>query len=367
MAVNSVHFFLQLIRCSLGNQKEFNTIPSEKDWEQIFLLAQEQTLLGVLFAAINNLPPEQKPPTDIYLQWFVLVDKIRNLNDLLNRRTSEAVQTLEQDGFSCVLLKGQGMSLLYPDPMLRIPGDIDLWLLEDRKKVIEYIQQRAPEECPVYHNIPFPLFTDVDMEVHFTPSWSNWLFYNRRLQRFFKDNGPTFLENRSVLPGHHVKVAMPSRFFNAVFILHHIYRHLFGDGVGFRQVFDYYYVIKDGFDEQEKNHLIEIYKELGMYKFATAIMYILNRVFGLHEDLLIVPVNEKEGQYLLDEIMRAGNFGKYDSRIVHRQEETKIESFFRINKQVVRHLFHYPYEVIGSPLYRIWHFCWRKWNGYGIR
>lgn len=367
MAVNSVRFFLQLIRCSLGNQKEFNTIPSEKDWEQIFLLAQEQTLLGVLFAAINNLPPEQKPPTDIYLQWFVLVDKIRNLNDLLNRRTSEAVQTLEQDGFSCVLLKGQGVSLLYPDPTLRIPGDIDLWVLEDRKSVTDYVLQKTPGECPVYHNIPFPLFSDVDMEVHFTPSWSNWLFYNGRIQSFFKANGSAFLENRKTLPNCNVKIAMPSRFFNAVFILHHIYRHLFGDGIGLRQVLDYYYVIKDGFDEQEQVRLIEIYKDIGMYKFASAIMYILNKVLGLPEDLLIIPMNEKEGRYLLNEIIRAGNFGKYDPRIVHRQDESKIESFLRINKQVVRHLFHYPYEVIGSPLYRIWHFCWRKWNGYSIR
>lgn len=45
-----------------------------------------------------------------------------------------------------------------------------------------------------------------------------------------------------------------------------------------------------------------------------AIMYIMQEVFGMPASLLIVPPNEKYGRFVLNEVQKTGNFGKYDAR-----------------------------------------------------
>ena len=55
-------------------------------------------------------------------------------------------------------------------------------------------------------------------------------------------------------------------------------------------------------------------KELGLWKFAGGIMYIMQEVFGMPVSRLIVPLSEKYGKFMLNEVLEAGNFGKHDDR-----------------------------------------------------
>ena len=55
-------------------------------------------------------------------------------------------------------------------------------------------------------------------------------------------------------------------------------------------------------------------KELGLWKFAGGIMYIMQEVFGMPASRLIVPLSEKYGKFMLNEVLEAGNFGKHDDR-----------------------------------------------------
>ena len=101
-----------------------------------------------------------------------------------------------------------------------------------------------------------------------------------------------------------------------------------------------------------------------MYRFARAVMYVEQEVFGLDEEHLLVQPSEFYGRRLLEEIMLAGNFGQYDLRIKRQKDETHWHKF---NRKVTRN-FHfltdYPEEVIWSPLFKMWHYQWRKRNGY---
>lgn len=45
-----------------------------------------------------------------------------------------------------------------------------------------------------------------------------------------------------------------------------------------------------------------------------AIMYIMQVVFGMSASRLIVPPNEKYGKFVLNEVLKTGNFGKHDER-----------------------------------------------------
>lgn len=42
-------------------------------------------------------------------------------------------------------------------------------------------------------------------------------------------------------------------------------------------------------------------KYLGLWKFVQAVMFVMKEVFGLSEDRMIAPMDEREGRFLLDE------------------------------------------------------------------
>ena len=105
-------------------------------------------------------------------------------------------------------------------------------------------------------------------------------------------------------------------------------------------------------------------KWLGLWKFAGAVMYVLYEVFvfGLSEDKMIAPMNEKEGAFLLDEIMRGGNFGQYDDRLGDKTGEGKVHRYFRMSLRNMRFVKHYPSEAICEPLFRTWFWGWKKFR-----
>ena len=154
--------------------------------------------------------------------------------------------------------------------------------------------------------------------------------------------------------------------YDVVFQLCHIYRHLLDEGVGLRQVIDYYYLLKsDG--KCKKEQILHQVERLGMKRFAGALMYVLREVLAISEEYLLCSASEKDGKFLLSEIMMAGNFGHSDPRMTQLQFEKGKTSFqvkraWRRVKRNFRFLTTYPSEVIWEPIARYEHFCWRKFK-----
>lgn len=101
--------------------------------------------------------------------------------------------------------------------------------------------------------------------------------------------------------------------FNLIFQLTHIYAHLMNEGIGLRQLLDYYFVLLHA-DIKNVVELQRNLKHIGLWKFAGAIMYIMQEVFGLPASRLVVPPNEKYGKFVQNQVLEAGNFGKHDER-----------------------------------------------------
>ncbi len=359
----AVELFYELLNVALGHREALSRVPSEADWQILYEQCDRQTLLGVAFPALGILQGEQRAPKRLFMQWYAASEDIRQRNSVLNRKAVLAARTFARDGRRSIILKGQGLALLYPDPALRTPGDIDIWVEGRRADTVRYLRRFCPDEEVVYHNMHFPALNDVEMEAHFTPSWFNYPVANMRFQRWCKAQQERLFSHRVTL-GEYGEVCVPDAAFNRVYVMQHIYRHLFGDGIGLRQVLDYYYVLRQGFTEAEKAETLRQLRRMKMRRFAGALMYVEQRVFGLEKTYLLCEPDEREGRYLLSEILRAGNFGKYDPRIVHTAGEPKWHSFLRITRQVWHLVGHYPAEVICSPLFRAWHYVWRVAKGY---
>lgn len=362
--------FFDFLRFCIGSAKEIPGSLKEVDWKELYAIAQKQALLGVLFHGVQRLPKELAPEQKLLMQWMVMAEQIRKQNIKLFQDSVKVCQNFENEGFANCILKGQGNALLYPDPYMRTPGDIDIYLAGGRKRVMQYINKVCPNQVMRYHHVDFPVMKTA-IEVHFTPSYMFFLIHNSRMQKWFGKVMDLQCSNVVTLPDGYGEITVPTMSFNVIYILSHLYRHVFTEGIGLRQLLDYYFVVMmwhtdltnlTDSDSADLAALQRELKRLGLWKFAGAVMYVLHEVFGLEEDMMIVPMNEKEGMFLLDEIMRGGNFGQYDDRLGDKTGEGKVHRYFRMSLRNMRFVKHYSSEALCEPLFRTWFFFWKVWS-----
>lgn len=372
--------FFDFLRFCIGSAKEIPGSLKEVDWKELYAIAKKQALLGVLFHGIQRLPKELAPEQKLLMQWMVMAEMIRKQNIKLFQDSVKVCQNFENEGFANCILKGQGNALLYPDPYMRTPGDIDIYLSGGRKKIMKYVDRVCPNQVMRYHHVDFPVMKTA-IEVHFTPSYMFYPIHNRRMQKWFEEVMGEQCNHWVSLPDGYGEIHVPQVSFNVIYILSHLYRHIFTEGIGLRQLLDYYFVLLKWHTDltnltdsnkslpqmtqinTDVDALRHELKYLGLWKFAQAVMFVMKEVFGLSEDRMIAPMDEREGWFLLDEIMRGGNFGQYDDRMGSKVGESKIHRYFRMNLRNLRFVKHYPTEALSEPLFRTWFAVWKKIHG----
>lgn len=372
--------FFDFLRFCIGSAKEIPGSLKEADWKELYAIAKKQSLLGVLFHGIRQLPKELAPEQKLLMRWMVMAEQIRKQNIRLFQDSVKVCQNFENEGFANCILKGQGNALLYPDPYMRTPGDIDIYLSGGRRKIMKYVDQVCPNQVMRYHHVDFPVMKTA-IEVHFTPSYMFCPIHNRRMQKWFEEVLGEQCNHRVSLPDGYGEIHVPQVSFNVIYILSHLYRHIFTEGIGLRQLLDYYFVLVKWHTDltnltdsnkslpqmtqinTDLDALRHKLKYLGLWKFAQAVMFVMKEVFGLSEDRMIAPMDEKESKFLLDEIMRGGNFGQYDDRMGSKVGESKIHRYFRMNLRNLRFVKHYPTEALSEPLFRTWFAVWKKIHG----
>ena len=372
--------FFDFLRFCIGSAKEIPSSLKEVDWKELYAIAKKQALLGVLFHGIQRLPKELAPEQKLLMQWMAMAEMIRKQNIRLFLDSVKVCQNFENKGFANCILKGQGNALLYPDPYMRTPGDIDIYLSGGRRKIMKYVDQVCPNQVMRYHHVDFPVMKTA-IEVHFTPSYMFYPVHNRRMQKWFKEVMGEQCSHRASLPDGYGEIHVPQVSFNVIYILSHLYRHIFTEGIGLRQLLDYYFVLVKWHTDltnltdsnkrlpqmtqinTDLDALRHKLKYLGLWKFAQAVMFVLKEVFGLSEDRMIALMDEKEGRFLLDEIVRGGNFGQYDDRMGSKIGESKMHRYFRMNLRNLRFVKHYPTEALSEPLFRTWFAVWKKIHG----
>ena len=345
--------FFELIRVALGTQEQLSVTPTDQEWDKIFKQSRKQTIVGVCFTGLENLPAQQRPYSDLVVSWYAYNGKTEKMSRLLDERTDEVLKFFRSNGFQAVILKGQGIAQLYPNPLRRVSGDIDVWLEGGRKRIYDFARNYDKEGRLYgvnYHHIHFHLFEDAEVEVHIFPSYMNNPILNHRLHKFFEQYPPS---NDSMTP---------SMAFNRVFILLHCFQHFMGHGVGLRQVMDYFYVLRQGFTEEEKRETVEWLEKLHLLAFAGAMMWLQKEIFGLEEKYLLVAPNEKEGRFMLEEICQTGNMGHFDKRN-WGSTRTPFGRFLFNLRRDAHFAFHYPQEVLWQPFFNIYVYLWRLVKG----
>ena len=499
--------FFEFLQVAVGNRKSLPVSVADADWHRLFEFCKRQALTGVGFTATEKLHAQGVTcPQELWVQWMALALQIEKRNVLLNQQCSQLTRRYEHDGLSTCILKGQGNCLNYPEGLgtRRMPGDIDVWATpinirqqeqleiticpqagrggerelpqinrelkeigpqadggvaiavqtgkEDveyveyhgRKAVIEYVRMQhrieGNIEKPVirYHYIEAPKIDGTEVEVHFRPCYAHSPLRNWRMQRWFEDHSDMCMKNMT-----HIGFAVPTASVNVVYQMCHLFSHYFDEGIGLRQLMDYYFTLrvwhndvmecKDlqtqgmwskglGTPVMSKEEVMAVIRSFGMGKFAGAVMWVLNEVFGgvnenekgqrrtrrgsnendndnennpqrtrrdtdgcpqadevgeqqlskigqqLKEKYVCVPwmicePNEKEGRKLLEEIMKGGNFGQYDSEKPNVYQHGFQYHIWKF-KRIFRLAMSYPEESMWEPVFRIYHLGWRMLKGY---
>ena len=435
--------FFDFLRFCIGSAKEIPGSLKEADWKELYAIAKKQCLVGVLFDGIKKLPAEHVGmKKELLLHWMAESQMLEKANVRLNDAAIQVSEWFWKKGFRTCILKGQGNALMYPNPYSRTPGDIDIWVEGGDKRVISFVRSISPHEKACYHHIEFPSYKGVEVEVHYRPSFLLCFWHNRKLQKYYERVKEEQFSHR-VMFGAQREVAIPTVEFNLIFQLTHIFSHLMNEGIGLRQLLDYYYVLCDfykvyqnfskitpslftlkegstshpdpltlrgeggnrptrcseplrskdggpskvspdsaGWDRRDAigdmtsatastdssataarssstaiDRVQEELKELGLWKFAGGIMYIMQEVFGMPASRLIVPPNEKYGKFVLNEVLEAGNFGKHDAR--NRFGRSQLGHNLQRVYRDIRLVKFFSAEALCEPLFRTWHFFWR--------
>ena len=302
------------------------TMPTVSDWSALMAFAEKQALTGIFL-------PEKCPENlskVLLLQWIGLVQLIEQRNKLLNKRVELLFGMLGKDGFHCCLLKGQGNAEMYPDPSVRMPGDVDLWIDAEEKAVRDFVTMQFPDAKDCYKHIKFPVFDDVEVDVHQTPLKFRRPLHRKRLQRWIKLHQEEQFLNKTQLRGTEGYISVPTAKFNAIYQLGHIMIHLFDEGIGFRHLIDYYYVLRNlsNVSQGEREEIVRTWKKLGLLRLASAVTWIESEKLGLSENCLLTSPNRRLGTILLSDVIEGGNFGHYSIRQQYRRRGKRLARRF---------------------------------------
>ena len=292
-------------------------VPDVSDWRALYEFADKQKIIGVTDPTKHDV----RMGMEMTSQWFGAALQIEYGNTLLNSRTVELSQYIREAGFRCCILKGQGNAEMYPNPLSRTPGDIDVWVDADEETIQEFVKERFPDARKSFKHIKFPIFNDVEVDMHETPLKLLRPRHQRQLQRWMDQKRDEQFFNSILLTGTNSYINVPTAGFNAVYQLGHIMIHLFDEGIGFRQLVDYFFVLKklDGISCEERDEIIRTWKSLGMFRLARAVMWIEGKQLGLPEKCMLAVPDSRLGTVLLEDVIEGGNFGQYSVRQQYSQ------------------------------------------------
>lgn len=236
--------FFEFLRFCIGTVQEVPSSLKGADWRGLYAMARKQCLVGVLFDGIKRLPADVGMDKGLLFQWMAQNQTLRKANARLDKAAVEVAEWFGRKGFRTCVLKGQGNALLYPPGMERMPGDIDLWVDGGDRKVVSFVRSLSPDEKVCYHHIGFPEYNGVEVEVHFRPSFLFCFRHNRCLQGYYERVMDGQFAHRVKL-GEQGEVAVPKAEFNLIFQLTHIFTHLMNEGIGLRQLLDYFFLLKN--------------------------------------------------------------------------------------------------------------------------
>lgn len=122
-------------------------------------------------------------------------------------------------------------------------------------------------------------------------------------------------------------------------------------------------MLRQGFTEKEREETVSMLSKLHMIRFTSAIMYILKLIFKLEDKYMLIEPNKEQGEFVLNEIIRTGNFGYYNEDISKNGGKT-FKYYFTKWKYKFRFITLYTRETLWGNVFWVWQYLWRVYKDY---
>ena len=288
------------------------------DWAEVYRLATEQSVLGLVLAGIDYLPIEQRPPKVELLQWIGEFLMLEQQNKEMNQFIGELVGKMRTEGIYTLLLKGQGIAQCYERPQWRSCGDVDFFLSDDNyEKAKSYLTPLATDVNKEYvreKHLGMTIDSQV-VELHGRLYSGLSTHIERELDDVYQD---TFYGgNVRSWQNDNIQVFLLSVENDVFYVFTHILQHFYKEGIGLRQICDWCRLI---WTYHEKIDIKKLEKRLKRAKLLTAW-----KAFGMFTiEYLGMPVEamplfnendklnhklQRKAKLIKDFVLEVGNMG----------------------------------------------------------
>lgn len=298
----SEEMLLVLLRTAL-HQREVEVSSfkeaTPEDWLQCFRLAVRQGVSALAWEGVERLPIEYAPPLDVKLSWALKEKKQQGKYQKHCQVLNELTQLYAQYGIATMVLKGVGLSRLYPVPAHREGGDIDIYTYSaDKSRMTDEEANRLADELmremgafvedTLFRKHSEFVFQGVTFENH-------CLFLHVKECRSIAKAELWLEEHRAsqmveLLDGEcHVEV--PTVTFDRVFVALHAAHH-YGDGLSLKHLCDWTLLAQQGG--------VELPKELDdkyLKRAVASLTLLCHRYLGL-------GLSIEGGEMMANEMMR---------------------------------------------------------------
>ena len=308
--------FFELIRAGLfpSNSTRILVHEASMDWNEVFRLAEEQSVVGLVAAGINTLPLSDRPPQKVTLQFVWHTLHLEQRNKALNEFIAVLTNRLRQEDIYVILVKGQGIARCYEMPLWRACGDVDLLLSDSnyekaKKLLLPLASDVKPENTCSKH-----LGMTIDgwvVELHGTLRSGLGRSIDSGLE---KVQETVFCEGKvRTWTNGDTQVFLPSPDEDVVFVFAHILQHFFKEGIGFRQICDWCRLLWTYKDSLNHKLLESRIKSMGVMTEWKAFAALAVDFLGMPVEAMPFYSDDKKWKRkaarVMEFVLETGNFG----------------------------------------------------------
>ena len=299
--------FYELIQVSTGQLDCLSRGPEPEEWQELHEMAHQQHLTGICYRGAQALFEfGLRVPHELIIDWMSEAEVIEEQNARLTQRCVEVQQLLSEEGFKSSVLAGQAIASDYGESLqpLRQPDGIDIYVGGDNDKK---------------RQIFVMAWNEADVRLHAQIGLGKNPFKNKVLRKWFEKNHRAMFVKGGEL-------TRPSVSMMLVYLLVTLYWRFIYEGITLRELMDCFYALKRVAEHDRASgiHYEKVLKGLGILRFSQGVMWVMQEVFGIEENTLVVQPSESKGSFILQEVMS----GKRN--VLHLLPKYPIDLFFTL-------------------------------------
>lgn len=291
------------------------------DWDEFIKEANAHNCLPLITEGL--IDRKEEIPKEIWGKMQYDSAYLGALQFQKNNELKNILKLFSENNIRCCVFKGYVLAKLYPNPLLRMSGDVDILISpDDCAKAEELLLTKGYfwDEGASKENVPVYVLNDFFvLELH-TCLWEDYKGDNIDLLNQYKVASEDYQIEYEV---EGVKCYTLGYTQHLIYQLYHMIKHFIPAGIGIRHFLDLTVYINKYYNRIDFYKVREVLEKMGYYYITCSIFRICINNLGMNENVMgNMPVNMTRIDYkVLDDVLDAGVFG---TKTLYRRKTTDV-------------------------------------------